>query len=288
MKRFWPGRRSVLGQRWSFEAPGTIWRIVPLATGQIIGEVRRREEQRVSFFCLEESTGSPIWADREFDEPWWLGIEAAAHGVVILHTYEKPDLPQHRDVIALDVASGRELWRRPEVTFWFLTAQHVYAYRQRFETRVIQEFSLMTGELARSFDEDSEELHLIRGSAQGSLQTGDILLPLPTPVGDEPAVDQLLARSRMPLEAVSGVESLRLDDYLLVSYYVSETGAPRETVFQNHFRVLDIRRNKLLHQEVLARSVPAPVPDTFYVREGIVISVKDLKTLRALQLPERS
>lgn len=288
MKRFWLGRQPALEQRWSFDAQGAIWRIIPLATGQIIGEVRRREEQRVSFFCLEEQSGRLRWSDRELEEPWWLGIEAAAHGVVILHTYEKPDLPQHRDMIALEVESGRELWRLPEVTFWFLTEQHVYAYRRRFEANTVQEFSLLTGELSRSFEEDSEEVAAIYQSAQESLQTGNILLPIPSPVGEDPAVDRLLERSGLPPEGVAGVESLRLDDYLLVSYYVPGTGDRRETVFQNHFRVLDVRTDTLIHQEVLARSVPAPVPDTFYVREGVVISVKELTLLQALQLPEGS
>jgi len=285
VKWFWPGRRPSLKLHWAFEATGTIWRIVPLGSHHIVGEVRQHEQKRVSFFCLDEQTGHVEWKDRTFDEPWWIGIEAATHHMVILHTYEKPDLPQHREMIAVDLASGRELWRTSDVTFWFLTSTHVYGIQQRFESRVIQEIVLLTGEVVRSFDEMSPDLSRIRASAEANIQTGDIALPLPAVLGEESERNRRLARWCGDSREVTGVESLELDNYLLVSYYVRTGDEQQRPAFDNHFRVIDSANEKLLHVEVLASSVPAPVPDTFYVRAGKVISIKDLTVLRAQILP---
>lgn len=81
------------------------------------------------------------------------------------------------------------------------------------------------------------------------------------------------------------MESLELDNYLLVSYFVRTGDEQQRPAFDNHFRVVASANEKLLHDEVLAKSVPAPVPDTFYVRAGMVISIKDLTVLRAQILP---
>ena len=285
----WLRRRPSLERLWSFEASGSIWRIIPLESGRILGEVRLHQEKRASFFCLMEKTGAVAWKDREFDETWWIGIEAVARGILILHTYEKPDLPEHRGMIALDVETGRELWRVPDVTFWFLTENRVYAHRRSFEARVVQEIVLSTGELVHTLDDALPELAQIRRAAEESIQTGEIALPAPSTSGDDPLLDRFVTQWAGSEGGVTGVESLRLDDYLLVSYYLP-TGAKehQQPRFNNHFRVVDLRKQKLIHTEILASAVPAIVPDTFYVRDGAIISIKDLRTLRAEVLPAKS
>jgi hypothetical protein len=286
MKWFKTRFRRSLVHRWSFEASGTIWRIVPLASGQILGEVRQHQEKKASFFCLDERSGTVAWKDREFDEPWWIGIEAVSKGTVIFHTYERPDMPVHHDMIAVDLQSGREQWRVPDVSFWFLTADRVYAYRPQLQTRIVQEIVLATGEVARTYDENSSELVGIRGGARENFEMGDILLPVPSQGGEDEELERFTAQWERAGGGVTGVESLRLDDYLLVSYYIRTSGAgEQKPQFDNHLCVVDLRRGTLVHREILASSVPAPSYDTFYVRNGAVISVKDLRYLRAQILP---
>ncbi len=281
------GRRSTLERRWTFEAGGTIWRMIPLASGKIVGEVRRQEEKRASFFCLDESTGQHEWKEREFDEPWWIGIEAAAYGILILHTYEKPDLPRHKAVIAVDAQTGRELWRMSEAAFWFLTTTHVYATTARIDATHVLEIDLISGAIVRSFGEDAPELVEARRAAVDHIQTGEIVLPAPFVRGSDPSLDERLRRAGVDLDMATGVESLKHDDYLLVSSFAPQGVTGGSTAFDNQLQVLDLATGRLLHREFLARSVPAPVPDTFYVRGATVVSIKDLSILRAHNLPQR-
>jgi hypothetical protein len=286
MKRFIFGRPPALDCRWSFEAPGDIWRIIPTASGQILGEVRLHQDKRVSFFCLEEKGGATLWEDRRFDEPWWIGIEAVFDGVLILHTYEKPDMPQHRDMIAVDLLTGGDLWKIKDVTYWFVAGSSVYSYRQQFESKAVYEHDIRTGELVRSFDESLPEFSAIRLKAQESFQTGPLTLPAPYAAGEDLMVDGQTERWIPPESLGMGVESLRHDDYLLMSYYEAKvrtrSGRPE---LDNSLRIVDLTKGTLIHDEILASSVPAPVPDTFFVREGKVISIKDLRSLRAHVLP---
>lgn len=285
MQWSWFGLRPSLELAWSFDAGGIVWRLVPSATGQILGEERRNEGKRASFFCLDEASGTTLWRDREFDEPWWIGIEAVAGGIAILHTYEKPDMPQHREMIAIDLRSGREIWREADAAFWFLSGTSVYGVRQQLGPRTVSELDLKSGKRIRSLDEGLPELGDLRKNADDSIQTGDISLPCPHVEGSDPDVDRILGRSILRTQGTTGVESLRLNDYLLVSFFIPTAGGEaRQPEFVNRFRVIDLRNGRTLHDEVLAGAVPAPVPDTFYVRKGVVVSVRDLTSVRAHRL----
>ena len=282
----WFGLRQSLELAWSFDAGGTVWRLIPTATGRILGEVRNQEEKRASFFCLDGASGKTLWRDRAFDEPWWIGIEAVAGDIVLLHTYEKPDMPQHRSMIAIDLRSAQELWREAEVTFWFLAGTSVYGVREGLGSRSALEIELRSGRRIRIVDETLAELGELRKNASQSLQTGEITLASPYAQGGDHELDRILSRSVLRTHGTAGLESLRLNDYLLVSFFVpTGAGEGQRPEFANHLRIIDLRKGKILHDEILARSVPAPVPDTFYVKDGTVVSVKDLCVVQAHRLP---
>jgi len=286
MQWSWFGLRPSLELAWSFDAGGNVWRLIPTATGHILGEVRKHEEKRASYFCLDEASGRTLWRDRAFDEPWWIGIEAVAGEVVLLHTYEKPDMPQHRSMIAIDLRSGREVWREADAAFWFLSGTSVYGVREGLGSRSALEIELRSGERIRSVDETLAELGELRKNAAESMQMGEISLAAPYVPGSDPEIDRILSRSILRTHPTAGLESLRRNDYLLVSFFVP-TGAAegQRPQYANHFRIIDLRKGKTLHDEILARSVTAPVPDTFYVKQGAVVSVKDLHVVQAHRLP---
>ena len=285
MRWSWFGLRPNLERIWSFDAGANVWRLIPSATGHIVGEVRNHEKKQASFFCLDESSGRALWRDRTFEEPWWIGVEAVTGDVIILHTYEKPDMPQHRAMIAIDARSGLEIWREPDAAFVFLSGASVYGLRQQLGMRSVVELELRTGTLVRIFDETVPEFGELRSSATPSIDMGQIELAAPYEPGSDPACDSAVNRSILRNLAATGLESLRMDDYLLVSFFVQSAGGKGlRSEFENHFRVVDLGSGKTLHDEILARSVPAPVPDTFYVRHGAVVSVKDLHVVQAHRL----
>ena len=287
MRWSWFGVRPSLEMIWSFDAGGNVWRLIPTATGHIVGEVRRPDQRQTSFFCLDESSGKTLWRDRAFDEPWWIGVEAVAGEVVILHTYEKPDMPQHRAMIAFDLRSGRELWREPDAAFTFVSGTSVYGVRRQLGMSSVVEIDVRTGEVLRSLDEALPEFGELRKNAAHSIPMGEISLAAPYEPGSDPDCDRALNRSILRTQSATGLESLRMDDYLLVSFYVQTASREGQRAeFANHFRVVDVGSTKTLHDEILARSVPAAVPDTFYVRNKAVVSVKDLHIVRAHRLPQ--
>jgi len=102
-----------------------------------VGEARDQDQKLVSFFALNAQSGVPLWRDLRLDEPWWAGIEAASDGVVLLHRFATPDMPQHKGILALDLKSGAQLWENRDVTFWFIRDGSVVAHRAVFEKRIV-------------------------------------------------------------------------------------------------------------------------------------------------------
>lgn len=87
-----------------------IFRLLPTQTGKLIIEERDRNIKEAFFNCLDIRTGKIIFSDFQFDEKYWIGIESIYKDVILFHRFERPDLPNHKGVIAFDIKSQTILW----------------------------------------------------------------------------------------------------------------------------------------------------------------------------------
>jgi len=168
-----------LKPEWTYTADGMLWRLFCAKGERIVGECRDQGRKTASFFCLDENTGLPLWKDLRLEEAWWVGIEAVLGDTLVLHSYAKPDMPQHRGIRAFDVASGTPRWRNDESTFWFCVDDRLYAYRDLFEKRVGYELDLNTGAHLRTFEESLQEINDLRERATEIQDREGVVLPGP-------------------------------------------------------------------------------------------------------------
>ena len=270
-----------LRSSWSYSPQGHLWRLL-FGTGRVVGEVRDHERKQVSFFCLREDSGTPLWEHRTMKEPWWTGIEAVHRDSLILHGFEKPDLPEHRRIFVLDLETGRDRWMNDDLTFWFAYQDRVYAHRTLFEKRVGYVLSLDSGEILETHDNGIEELFGVRQLARREEQADGFLFP--NVFEDSRGVSKAESRMLKQLKhktVVGNVEVLQKEPFFLYSYHVGVT----EQGLDQHLVVLDEQKGGELFSEVLARNVPAPVPDSFFVKDSVAYFVKDQNMLVALPLP---
>jgi Domain of unknown function (DUF4905) len=274
---------TKLETAWSYESHGHLWRILFGGKGHIAGEVRDHEKKTVSFFCLQEASGRPLWEDRTMPEPWWVGIEAVHRDTLILHGFEKPDLPEHRRIIALDLETGAQRWINEDLTFWFAYQDRIYAHQTLFEKRAGYVLSLETGEILETHPNGVEGLFEVRQLARQEDQAELFRFPSVFEPSSEPTqAESRLLKLLKHKTVVGNIESLRKDSFMLCSYHIQSS----EKEMENRILILDDRRGGELFSDVLARNVPAPVPDSFFLKDSTVYFVKDQKRLVAITLPE--
>jgi hypothetical protein len=255
-------------------------------SGICVGETRDQHKKEVSFFALNALTGSVLWDNRLFDELWWIGTEAITNEVLLLHEYAQPDRPEHKGIVAIDLATGKQLWVNKDVTYWFSRGEKIFAYRTLFERRIGYEVDLRTGELLREYDEDLDTLLSLRRSALSESNQKGFMFP--QVVVDSEEDPRILSRIRKEIsdKPIQGdVEYIQWDDILLFNYHLqSDLKSQERFLLENRFHIVDLKSGEILYSDVLSDNSRAPVPDSFFVKDGFAYFVKDQRTLKAIQL----
>ncbi|MCS7052690.1 MAG: DUF4905 domain-containing protein [Ignavibacterium sp.] len=87
-----------------------LFRLLPTETNKLIIEERDLNKKEVFFSCLELHSGKKIFYDLQFEEKYWIGIKVIYKDVIYFHRFERPDLPNHKGIIAFDIKSQTVLW----------------------------------------------------------------------------------------------------------------------------------------------------------------------------------
>jgi Domain of unknown function (DUF4905) len=256
-------------------------------TGFIIGEDRDTEAKTVTFFCLNAANGDLMWKDLRVEESWWVGIEAVVQDRVYLHGYTKPDMPEHGKITAVDLGTGKILWRNDKYAFLRATHEKVYAFRDMFERRLYYELDATNGEFLGEFRDPPENLYELKKLCHGRT---DFLYPdlLVETSEDYNFISTVIGRYCEAGDVRGNVEYLRFQGKLIFSFHrlVERGDVGKREELDNIFYVVDEASGKNLYSETLNTSTPAPVPDSFFADGTFVYFVRERKTLVALPIDE--
>jgi hypothetical protein len=286
MRLFSPFKNGKINPAWQFQTAGQLWRILFSDSGRIVGEDRDEERKEVTFFCLDEPSGKVLWSGVGFQERWWIGIETTYDGFVYLHEYVKPDLPQHKKIIALDLESGKLVWRNDELEPLFIAGAKFYAVRSSFEKRVLYELNASTGETEResSEEEDFDLAHRRSDIGQQAFVFPEIFEAEVEHENERRDIIQSHCDFR---KLVGSIEYIYHPGLLFFNYRERTRSSPTDQpVLNNLFKVVNTNKNRVLHSEVLNENVSAPTPDSFFLKGAQLFYIKDKKRLVAFQLDE--
>jgi hypothetical protein len=270
---------------WQFQTVGDLWRIFFAGEGRIVGEDRDQHTKSVSFFCIDEQTGAVLWKGIRLDEPWWSGIETVEGGIVYLHKYAKPDLPQHQGIIALDLETGRLLWKNEKLQFLFIAGGKLYASRDYFERRAYFELHPLTGEILQEFSEEEQVISLRRD--QESATSNDVMFPqiFDTDLPEHERVHEAIRAECDPSLVAGSIELIHHENLLFFNYHWKKTRTSLDQpALENRLRVVDTRRKKVIFSDILNEHVLNPVPDSFLLKGGNLFYIKNKNTLVAVRL----
>jgi len=279
--------RKKLKPEWSFAAQSLIWRILPSEAGILVGEERDPQKRKASFFALAEDSGERLWSDFSLAEDWWVGIEAVHGRVLLFHGYAKPEVPEHRKIIAVSLDSGKILWKNDELTYWFGTSELIAAYSQSFDQRVGYTLDLSSGKVVRKFD-NLENLLELRSKEERETAVSGIQSPEILSSGViKPDVSRVIDRLSKQYAILGDVEYTAAGGKIVVAFHTGGSGRTAdEPNLTQHLEVVDLDSGRALYQDVLARNALYPMPDSFFIKNKRIFCVKDQKTLMAIPLAE--
>jgi hypothetical protein len=263
---------------WSFSANHTLWRLHFSDAGFIVGEDRNTEQKTTSFFCLEEKSGEAKWKQKTFGENWWIGIEAVTNDRVFLHGFKKPDMPEHKKIICVDLLSSNELWRNEQFAFHSTLNEFVFASRDLFERRLYYRLNALNGEMIEELNELPLELE---NSDQNNLDK----FVFPAVLSEESAeFQEILSFARKLItdnNILHQTEYIFHNNFLICNVYSSHA---KEQGLTNTLYILDTQKKKTVFREVLNGFTPYPVPDSFFLYKNSLYYIRERKTLVSIHL----
>jgi hypothetical protein len=272
MKLFSLFSGSSLSPAWNYSAQHIVWRIMFSGTGHIIGEDRNTEARTVSFFCLDAATGKTLWQHKNFDEQWWIGVDAVHNNRLYLHGFRKPDMPEHKNIYAVDLNTAELVWKNTDCTFLAIQPPYIYGYKDLFERRVYYRLDENTGILL-------EELTALPDGVEPNIQYEKTDFTFARPVSDNGTEAWNIARET---KDYISAESIEQDGFIVLNTY-SRNLPPAEGL-KNTLSVIDTTTKKKVYSDVLNRSTLYPVPDSFFADGNRVYYIKERKTFVAVDL----
>jgi hypothetical protein len=272
---------------WNFDAGALIWRIFFTSNDLIIGEARTQEKKSTSFFCIDIQSGKPLWKDIGFDEPWWIGIEAVYKKWLVLHGFVRPDMPEHRGIRVIDIESGKLLWRNDGLTFWFIDADKLYAHKYLFEKHIGCELEIQTGAIINEHSDDLDTVQRLRQNVlqRESEHQQDVIFPEVFDENETEADIKTVVKRITEDKAIEGwVEYLSYRGVLILSQYRKTQNKSEPSLLNNILTVYDLKNEKILYAEMIAKDVPMPSPDSFFVKDDLLFFIKHQTNLMALRV----
>jgi hypothetical protein len=280
-------KEKQLKPAWTFDAGTLIWRIFFTSNNLIIGETRNQEEKSTSFFCIDIHSGKPLWQNIGFDEPWWIGIEAVHEKWVILHGFVRPDMPEHRGIRVVDMESGKLLWRNDNLSFWFLDNEKLYAHKYLFEKHIGSELDINTGTILNEY---SDNLDLLLERRQEILQKEserqqDVIFPEVFDEHEEASDIRTVIQQMTEGKALEGwIEYSSHRGILIVSQYRREQNQTELSLLNNIVSVYDLKSEKILYSETIVQGVETPTPDSFFIKNDLLLFIKHQTMITALRV----
>jgi hypothetical protein len=260
-------------KEYTFTNKRQIWRIIPTDTGKLIIEEREPETKQVFYNCIDIKTGKKFFKNLQFEEKFWIGIEAIYNDVIYFHKYHKPDMPGHIGITAFDINSEKILWAAENYSFLFAHQDDIYCYTQNFEGRNFYLLDAGTGELKKELSDDPGKVNFYRKQANNNINFLNISFPKQFNPGTEvnERINNLFNNLKSEYLTSGKIEYIESGNLLLFNFhYVASSG----NELKNLFKAVDIDSGKVIFEEELNSGIKAFVPDSFFIRDDFIFLLK--------------
>jgi hypothetical protein len=211
-----------------------------------------------------------------------VGIEAIDTGRLFLHGYRKPDMPQHLGITAVDVESGRQLWRNETASFLLAIDGEVYAAQETFGGMRYYRLSAEDGEVAEDLGEDTNHINTLRQR----INEDDIFsgYRYPQPFGeDHPHYTALrpMVADLVDTDTATGDVDVYFESPLLFASWHEAADTPGGARLRQRLTVRDFDRDRTILHEIILDAADAPGMDSFFLKDDQLMYIKNRSVLTA-------
>jgi hypothetical protein len=250
-----------------------IWRILPTSENKVVVEEREPNTKEVFFGCFDIETGKKIFNEFQLDEKNWCGIESIYKDVIFFHTYGKPDMPNHKSIIAFDIYSQKILWKNDSYVFTLIHDDKVYCFQQRFESRVFYTLDYQTGNVIEELGSDVSTINQVKAKVDEEFWKQNYLFPEYFNRTEEVKEEHKKYLNKiLTSKVIKGELSyLKYSDLLLYNFHEIN----RNNSLDNIFLGYDLARNKIILEETLDKNLTILMPESFFVKENFLFLIVD-------------
>ncbi len=281
----------MLSPGWSFSQTGNLWKFIFAGENIIAGETRDNERKKLFLFSLDVNTGKCLMKDFLFEDGnYWVSIEGGNDNILFLNRFRSPELPYPKNIIALDVYTGKKLWENEEYVYYFCSKDKLYGRKSSFENDLYASIDLSDGSASPLSYNDASKLKQMKAEADEDLfrEFYDYPKPVSTcPAGGEcPAI---IAKETGGKIIKGDVEYITKNDFLLFNYYLESGSAPDtgRKMYKNVFCIYEVTSGNKLYGDVLNENSNYNVPDNFFIKDGRVFLLKGRENLVSINLEKK-
>ncbi|MBE0573108.1 MAG: DUF4905 domain-containing protein [Ignavibacteriaceae bacterium] len=257
-----------LKKNYKFDNGRQIWRIIPSNSGNLIIEERESEKKQAYFHCLSLDSGKKILSNFQFDDTFWVGVEAIKDDIIFFHKFAKPDMPKHRGIFAYDFVKKEFLWQNQDLIFLFIYEDAVYAYKDKFEGRNYYAINLSNGEIIEDVGANYELINRLRDESIKEEENKSYLFP-EVFKADSVADDRtnVFIKSLRNDFVISGkIEFIWKENLLMLSFHEANS----KGTLNNLFKAVDLSKGKYILEEVINKETSLFLTDSFFVKDDLL------------------
>ena len=183
-------------------------------------------------------------------------------------------MPEHKNIIGVDLKSGEILWKNNECTFLAIQSPFVFGYKDLFERRVYYKIDEQSGTIM-------EELQSLPDDMNPNMQYEKTDFSFPTQLSES---EKSLWTAANEINSFQSAEYIITKKYAIFNLYTKH--ADNALGLKNTLYVIDTSTKKKVYSDILNGSTQYPVPDSFFLDGKTIYYIKERKTFVALLLPE--
>ncbi len=272
-----------------FQPDGYLWYFY-FSRAEILSR-RNADRAQKNFFCSSRVNTVVLYENFLFEDGnYWVSIEGGNENILFLNRFRSPELPYPKNIIALDIMTGKKLWENEEYVYYFCEKDKLYGRKSSFEKDLYAVINLTDGSASPLSDNDAAKLKKMKADADDDLFREFYDYPKPDsayPADEECAA--IIAKETGGKIIKGDVEYITKNEFLLFNYYVESDSTPEtgRKMYRNVFCIYNVPGGDKLYGDVLNENSNYNVPDNFFIKEGRVLLLKGRENLVSINLVKK-
>jgi hypothetical protein len=274
----------------TYSQKGIIWRMHFSPVEILVCETRDLAVKETYFFSLNYKTKQVFLSNFQIDEKWWISVESVSDESIFFNSFKTPELPEHMGITAVDVKTGRVRWKNEDLTFLFAESDELYAYKEHFEREIYYKLNSSNGEVLEIYEDENiaDSLLELKRFNEEKMFAGFTYPKIYIERNESDEKSEKYFKKRLKEVKYFGeLEYINYNDLLIYNFHADRGVNLKDITAHNLSNLLEIyntNSERIIHDEILNSDALNYVPDSFFIKDGLLFYIKEKKELTLIDL----